>query len=59
MRKATKNLSQDNRPPGCDLNPETPEYEVGWLVGWLVNEKEIYTLIKSGVSDYINLLVRY
>jgi hypothetical protein len=27
LRKTTKNLSQDSRSPGPDLNPGTPEYE--------------------------------
>jgi hypothetical protein len=27
LRKTTKNLSQDNRSPGRDLNPGPPEYE--------------------------------
>jgi hypothetical protein len=31
LRKTTKNLSQDSRPPGRDLNPAPPEYESGVL----------------------------
>jgi hypothetical protein len=27
LRETTKNLSQDRRSPGRDLNPEPPEYE--------------------------------
>jgi hypothetical protein len=29
LRKATKNLRQDSRSPGPDLNPGSPEYEPG------------------------------
>jgi hypothetical protein len=29
IRKNMKNLCKDSRSPGQDLNPETPEYEVG------------------------------
>jgi hypothetical protein len=29
LRKTTKNLSQDSRSPGRDLNPGHPEYEAG------------------------------
>jgi hypothetical protein len=29
--KTTKNLSQNNRSPGRDLNPVSPEYEAGIL----------------------------
>jgi hypothetical protein len=31
VRNTTKNLSQDSRSPGQDLNPETLEYEAGVL----------------------------
>jgi hypothetical protein len=31
VRKTTKNLSQDNRSPGQDLNPGPSEYEAGVL----------------------------
>jgi hypothetical protein len=31
LRKNTKNLSQDSRSPGRDLNPGFPEYEAGVL----------------------------
>jgi hypothetical protein len=31
LRKTTKNLTQDNRSPGRDLNPGPPEYEAGVL----------------------------
>jgi hypothetical protein len=31
LRKTTKNLSQDSRSPGRDLNPGPPEYEAGVL----------------------------
>jgi hypothetical protein len=31
LRKTTKNLSQDSRSPGRDLNPGPPEYKAGVL----------------------------
>jgi hypothetical protein len=31
LRKTTKNLSQDSRSPGRDLDPGPPEYEAGVL----------------------------
>jgi hypothetical protein len=31
LRETTKNLSQDSRSPGRDLNPKPPEYESGML----------------------------
>jgi hypothetical protein len=31
LRKSTKNLSQDSRYPGWDLNPGPPEYDAGVL----------------------------
>jgi hypothetical protein len=31
LRKTMKNLSQDSRSPGQDLNPGHPEYEAGVL----------------------------
>jgi hypothetical protein len=32
LRKTTKSLSQDRRSSGRDLNPKSPEYEVGMLI---------------------------
>jgi hypothetical protein len=36
LRKATKNLSQDNWSPGEDLKPGPPEYEAGMLTTRLI-----------------------
>jgi hypothetical protein len=35
LKKTTKNLSQDSRSPGRDLNPELLEYETGVLTNRL------------------------
>jgi hypothetical protein len=38
LRKTMKNLSQDSRSPGRDLNPGHPEYEAGVLtIRYLMN----------------------
>jgi hypothetical protein len=37
LRRITKNLSQDSRSPGRDLNPGPPEYEAGELANFTKN----------------------
>jgi hypothetical protein len=74
QRKITRNFSRDMRPPGRDLSPGPPEYEVGVLTttfgGW--NDKRAVKTVKwtvfvqillykvkfSGTSGSINMSYR-
>lgn len=51
LRKTSKNLSQESRSPGRDLNQESPECEAGILPAWLrhlvINIRSPWTNPKS------------